>query len=336
MLNAIKAVMRCTAPNDAVPILAHVAIVDGHMHAFNGRIYAHSPIKDNPLDLDGICLRADMLHAALSALGSTKARAEVDMEHGSLQLTSKKYRARVPVRPIEDFFIQPLPKKSKAVLIGSEQLDLPGTLNELRGIVGDMPALPWTHGFLIERDYIAATNSSTMARVKAACGIKPTIITLEFAAELIAQGAQVTRLLSADGRITAWLDNNVVLSSVVIDGAWPKSFESVIDPLHKGAKFTPVPEGIAAAMQSILPFSADAKTANITMLGDKMELVSSDTASASATVDGLKADKACSFNAAQLSAMLALGDEWDLSKFPMVPFRSKERGITGGFAGVRV
>ncbi len=335
MLNAIKAVMRCTAPNDAVPILAHVAIVDGHMHAFNGRIYAHSPIKDNPLDLDGICLRADMLHAALSALGTTKARAEVDMEHGSLQLTSKKYRARVPVRPIEDFFIQPIPAKPKGTKLDAD-LDLPGTLNELRGIVGDMPALPWTHGFLIERDYIAATNSSTMARVKAACGIAPTIITLEFAAELIAQGAQVTRLLSAGGRITAWLDNSVVLSSVIIDGAWPKSFESVVDPLHKGAKFTPVPEGIAAALQSILPFSADAKTANITMLGDKMELVSSDTASASATVDGLVANKQCAFNAAQLTAVLALCDEWDLSKFPMVPFRSKERGITGGFAGVRV
>lgn len=333
MLNAIKAVIRCTAQNDAVPILTHVAVVDNHAHAFNGRIYASIAIEENPFELDGICLRADMLLAALTGLGSSSAKVELDMEHGTLKLSSKKYRARVPVRPIEDFFIQTVPSHRKAAKI---DFNLPDALGALRGIVGDMPALPWTHGFLIDRNSIAATNSSTMARIDATCGIPPTIITAEFADELISQNAQVTRLLSDNGRITAWLDNGLVLSSVVIDGVWPKSFDSVIDPLHRGAKFTPVPEDFAAALQSILPFSSDSKAANVTMLGDKIELVSSDTASASATVDGLKCIKQCAFSAVQLRAMLALGDEWDLSKFPMVPFRHKDSGIVGGFAGVRV
>ncbi len=189
---------------------------------------------------------------------------------------------------------------------------------------------------MLDKEHIAATNSSTMARIKVSCGIAPTIITVEFADELIAIGAQVERLLSDNGRITAWLDNGVVISSVIIDGEWPKSFESIIDPLHRGAKFTPVPDGFNDALMSILPFSADAKAANVTVMGDKIELISSDTASASATVDGLKCEKQCAFSAVQLKAMLALGDEWDLSKFPMVPFRQKESGITGGFAGVRV
>ncbi len=36
----------------------------------------------------------------------------------------------------------------------------------------------------------------------------------------------------------------------------------------------------------------------------------------------------------QLRAVLQLGNEWDLTKFPMVPFRDKKVGISGGFAGV--
>lgn len=331
MLNAIKAIIRCTAPNDAVPILTHVAIADGTMHAFNGRMYARIAIESNPFELDGICVRADMLQAALTALGDSKTKVEIDMEYGTLRFNSKKYRARVPVRPLEDFFLQDAPTKRRAILI---EFNLPDVLTALRIVVGDNPLLPWTHGYLLEKGYIATTNTSVMAKMNAACGITATVITSEFANEVIAQGMQVTHLLSDNGRITAWFENGVVLSSVVVDGAWPKSFESIIDPLMRGAKFTAVPGDFVDALQSVVPFSDDGKSANVTFDGDKIELVSSETASASATVDGLRAPPSA-FNVNQLRAVATLAAEWDLSKFPMVPFRDKERGISGGFAGVR-
>lgn len=334
MLDAIQSVIRCTASNDAVPILTHVAIIDGRMHAFNGRMYACATIESNPYELDDICVRADMLLAALRALGDdTKAKAEVDMEHGTLRFTSKRYRARVPVRPTEDFYIQELPSHRKAAKI---EYNLSDVLNTLRPIVGDNPALPWSHGFLIEEKYIAATNATIMAKVNASTAIKPTIITAEFAAEIIAQGVNVTRLHSENGRATAWFENGVVVSSVIIDGVWPRSFETIIDPLVRGAKFTSIPAGFDEALESIVPFSSDNKNANVTMNADKMELVSSEIASASIVVDGLRAPSESSFNVNQLRCVLGLAKEWDLSKFPHVPFRDKERGIIGGVAGVRV
>jgi DNA polymerase III sliding clamp (beta) subunit (PCNA family) len=330
VLNAIKAVIRCTAPNDAVPVLTHVAISNGELHAFNGRMYARIKIESNPFELDAICVRADMLLAALTALGESKAKAVVDMEHGTLQFDSKRYRARIPVRPIEDFYIQEKPMRRKAVTLTSGVID---ALSVLRIIVGDNPMLPWTHGYLIEKRYIAATNASTMAKMDVSCGIAPTIITAEYANEVLMQAATPTHMLSEGGKITTWFDNGVILSSVIIDGAWPKAFETVIDPLMRGAKFSAIPEGFMEALQSVVPFSSDEKIANVTLNGDKIELISSETASASATIDGLKAPP-CAFNVNQLRAVRQLATEWDLSKFPMVPFRNKKQGISGGFAGV--
>jgi hypothetical protein len=334
MLNAIKAVIRCTATNDTIPVLTHVAIQDGLMHAFNGRMYARMAIESNPFELNGICVRADMLQAALTALGETKTKVEIDEEHGTLRFNSKRYRARVPVRPIADFYMQDEFKRSKAAKLND--FDLGAALATIRGVVGDNPAIPWANGFLLATNHIASTNTSIMAQMVAPCGIADTIITAEFASEIIAQGQKVTHLLSSNGRVTAWFENGLVLSSVIIDGAWPKSFDTVVGPLHKGAKFTPVPEGFAEALQMIVPFSTDGAKANITINGDKIELVSSETASASVTVDGLATSGQCAFNVEQLRLVLSMAADWDLGKFPMVPFRDKKRGIIGGFAGVRV
>lgn len=336
MLKAIKAIIRCTATNDAVPVLTHVAISDGFAHAFNGRMYARAVIEHNPFEIgieEGICVRADMLLAALSALGDTKAKAEIDMDHGTLRFTSKRYRARVPVLSIDNFFLQELPSSRKAAKI---DFDLTTMLETLRPIIGDNPALPWAQGYCVEVDHIAATNSSVMAKIDARCGIAPTILTAEFVNELISQDVQIDRLLSANGRVTAWLENGVILSSVIIDGMWPKSFDAVVGPTAKSAKFTEIPDTFIESLQSIAPFSEDSKAANVTIAGDKLELVSSETASASVTVEDLNAPAQCAFNVNQLRAVTELAREWDLAKFPIVPFRDKARGIVGAIAGVKV
>lgn len=327
MLDVLHIVRGAVSTKDLVPVLTHVALHDGRMCGYNGRLYIDAPAPG--FEKLSFTVPAERFIAAIEACGTEAPRIKV--VDGRCVIVTRNSKVVLPTGPIENFPHVDM-DESKRVRLKNQFI---ASLGLLRPFVGDDASRAWASGVLVANGRMTATNNVSIVEL-GPLGPPTRSYTLPAFTidELTRIGLDPGYMTILENAVTFHLPGDVWIRSKLIAEPWPESAPGMIDEFHKDAHFTPIPPALREAVERIRPFCADAKAPIVQLLDRKVLTTGGEM---SAEVTGFKSSFGeCAFRAEPLLDVLAVASHIDWTKFPRVPWRNDDGSIRGVTVGVKL
>ncbi len=302
--------------NESVlPIFTHFLLYNERVQASNGRIVLDSPLPGVKLDA---CVPADRFYKAMQP------GAKIDMhvtEGGRLSIKRGRFRALLPLMPSGDFPAVAIQKKQARFKLTPGFTRL---LENIRPFIGDDATRPWVSNTLFHSGRLITTSNVCITAFDAK-GIADFTIPLFAVEELLRIADEPFEYALDGGAIYFFWKGDRWLKSQTIEGEWP--IKTVHEYLATPTKPKKLPEGLADAVEELLPFCADPKHPVVFFNKDGISTAPGDT---QAEVEGFTLEPIC-FDARNLLPILKHATKAEL--------RSGERPVgffygPGGFVSV--
>lgn len=314
MNNTLRLVRGSVSTKDFVPVLQCFHFYNGRVQGQNGRIAIDAPFPN----LGDFTVPAERFLKAVDACDDAPTVALTD--GGKLSVRKGKFRALLPLGEHSAF---PLATKEGALLsAGGGFLPM---LRKLRPFISDDASRPWSNGILLRDGYAYATNNVIMARTPFAWDFGDINLPVYAVDELLRIGEEPAELLLQESALTFVL-GDAWLRAQLLTGEWP-DVASRMDVLEQGA---PVPDGIAAAIEKILPFCPDPKLPEIVFSKDGISTAEGEHCAA---VEGITLP-AGRYRAEVLLLVLTVATHMNLAAYP-APIAFEGDGVEGVFVGLR-
>jgi DNA polymerase III sliding clamp (beta) subunit (PCNA family) len=327
LLDALKIIRGAVSDKDLVPVLTHVAVHEGRLHGFDGRIHISTPAPA----LKGYSFTVPMI-PFLAAVEACDGEPALQIGE-ALIVTGKKFRAVMPLGKMEAF---PMPDmEGKKIKVQG----LLAVLKALRPFIGQDAMRPWSAGILFQGGVAMATNNIVLIEAETDRGMElmPRVALPVFAVdEIIALGMEPQSIAVTENAAFLHYAGRTWLRTVLLEDHWPDA-KAILQDCHNGATFKPVHTMLEAAVQQIVPFCPDPKHPVIRF---KEGVVSTLDGSISASVGGF-GDAGVglgAFRAEPLLAVLKIAEDADWSLFPRVPFLGSAEGtpLSGVLLGLQL
>jgi hypothetical protein len=320
--HAMKFIKSVTMSSSTMPILNSIHVYDGRIQVGNTNVVIdipHSPFKGlnftAPLDL------------MIKAIMATDHEFTVahDAEVNKITIRKGSFKAAIPLLTHDDY---PLlgHAKSKSTPCGADFIE---KLAMLRPFAGNTFAAPhhWQNGICFRDGFAYATNNVTVAQVVLGDGKqipKETTVNLDIIDTLSSIGDRPEQISLEDNFILFKYHCGGWVRCRLMENTWPTSIEGIFSR----AAADPVPEGLGAAVNSMIPFAAD----DVFFGGpDGIRTPGGD---CSARDEGFALPVDCSYKLSELKSILALADKFDFGAYPSS--RWSGPGIEGYTAGRRL
>lgn len=314
MKDTLHLVRGSVSTKDFVPVLQCFHFYNGRVQGQNGRIAIDAPFPA----IGDFTVPAERFLKAVDACDGAPTVTLTD--GGKLSVKKGKFRAVLPLGAHSSF---PLAVKDGDILAtGGGFLPM---LRKLRPFISDDASRPWSNGILLRDGYAYATNNVIMARVPFAWDFGDINLPVYAVDELLRIGEEPTTLLLKPEAITFEL-GDAWLRAQLLAGEWP-DVAARMEALEHGI---PVPEGLAAAIEKVLPFCPDPKMPEIVFSKDGVSTAEGDHCAA---VEGMALPDG-RYRAEVLLAVLAVAKTMDLAAHP-APIGFCGNGIEGIFVGLR-
>ncbi len=322
MLDRLKIVYGAVQERALLAALSHVCLYQGRVQATNGRMSIDSALPELP-DLNAI-IPADRFLAAIEAAG---ADARVEEKDGRVVIAAGRFRARIPALTSGTF-----PRSEPDPPDWMLEAPLLPTVKRLRPFMADDATNAWATALLCTATTATVTNNvcllSEPCSMLDGTGIKQVAIPGWALDEIIRLNREPEGFGVSESSITfyfgdVWLKTQLILSE------WPVvKVAELLKSLPK--KMPEVPEGLAQAVDMVMPFCKDPKFPVILMQEDG---VATEEFDHQAEVRGLKLPT-MRFNGTMLQLVLskaerfaALGSE--RAGFTIGPARGVIMGLRG-------
>lgn len=330
MIDALNVIKGAVSSKDLVPVFTHVAVHDGRVHGFDGRLHISAPCPQ----LKGYSFTAPLLPfaAAVEACGGAP---DIEVGEGRAFLTVSKdgFEATIPYGPIESFPIPELEKKRHKVK------GLLPVLQALHPFVGIDATRAWSASIRFQGLIALATNNIVLLEaLHSAFAASTPSMTLPLYAveEMIHQGVDPQAVAVTDNTATFFYPDGVWLRTKLVDVPWPDA-KAILRSTHDGANLKQIPTGLAEAVARVLPFCVDPKNPLIRFTGET-NTVSTLDGPIRGAVGGLRGNPIGTgvYHAAPLVAVLGVCQRADWARFPRVPFEGTagEVPVSGVLLGV--
>lgn len=313
MIEALNFVKGAVSAKDLVPALTHLAVEDGRVHGFNGRVHISAPCKQ----LAGRFFTAPMIEF-IAAVEACQWNPHILQVEGKQVLLlrgadGKGFSATLPYGELKDF---PIPDISKCKKTKLKPL-LPA-LAALRPFVGQDATRPWSASIKFQGCIAMATNNVVLVEASLDNLFKDMALPVFAVDELLRIGIEPTHVTIEPNAAIFYYPGGAWLRTQLFEESWPDA-KAILKAAHTGAVRTPIPQALAAAVQQIRPFCVDLKHPLIRLEGDTVSTLEGVT---SASVGGLQGDPLarCVFHADPLTAVLSVALTADFARFPKVPW----------------
>lgn len=302
MLETLRMVRGAVADKPIVQALTNFCINGGRVQGSNSRLTIDAPI---PIE-GSFAVSADHF---IKAIDQCTAEVEIAVVDDSLWIKEGRLRIKLPRLQTDAFpLTQPDPPdwEPESPMLPVARALMPFVATDANQV--------WPMGIWMSDDgWAFATNNVCILRCP--CDfLKGTAHSLNVPGaaveELLRIGREPIKYGVSDNSITFYYDDGAWLKTQLIDRAWPVD---QVQMLYKTwpKKMRPVPDGLAAAVDSVMPFCENAKFPVI-VLGDDM--VATEDGASRAEVSGFKGIESVRFNgsmiqlALQSAETLQLGD----------------------------
>ncbi len=320
MLDALQIVKGAVSTKDLVPVLTHIALHEGRICGFDGRVYIDAPAKEAA----GLSctIPAVQFTAAIEACGDTELTME--FKDTSCVIRAGTFTVRLPTGPMENFPRTDLEGAKKAI----KTKGLLAAFRTLRPFIGEDASRPWSSGILMMGIKATATNNIVIAEVPLPV-MMPTCVVPVFAIdELLRLGLEPTHYAKTPEALIFYLPGDIWLRTKLIAGDWPPAAHTIIREFHGKAKWKKVQPNLMAAVERVMPFCANKSAPIVKLLSNR---VSTESETMAAQVTGFENLDNCAFQAGPLVEVLRHASEIDWTLFPRVPFRGPDiGGVIGG------
>ena len=262
MREILDIVKGAVSAKDLVPVLTHVAIHDGRICGYDGRVYIDAPAPA----FKGLSFTVPALRfiAALESCGDEVPH--VSTTEGRCLIVARNTKITLPIGPIETFPRVEADESKRLRL----RPGLIGALRLLQPFVGDDASRPWASGVLIEKGRMLATNNISIADLTFPGPTTRSYILPSFAIdELTRIGIDPSYMTLVDNAVTFYIEGDIWIRSKLIAEPWPESAPGIIDQFHEGARLTPVPMQLREAIERVRPFCEDAKAPIVVASGQE-------------------------------------------------------------------
>lgn len=314
MLDALNLVKGAVSERDLVPALTHLAIDDGHIHGFNGRVHISTPCKE----LKGFKFTVPMA-PFLAAVEACEGDPKILQVEGKnvIFIRRGKFGANMPYGPLENF---PLPQASAAKKIKVANL-LP-VLSALRPFIGQDATRAWSASIKFNGSTAIATNNVVLVQAMLKTAIPSMALPVFAVEEMLRLGYEPTTVTVKPNAATFHYTGGLWLRTLLIEEPWPDA-GAVLTKAHEGASLAPIPKGLSGAVQQIRPFCPDPKLPLIQL---KDGTVSTLQGALSAAIDGFAGGMGV-YHADPLTAVLSCALRMGWGSFPRVPWVGKTQDV---------
>lgn len=314
-----RLVRSVVAERGLLPIMSNFHIYDGRIQGTDGKM-----TLDAPWDWEG-----DPINVSAAPF----VKAFENMETPTLELKgdhllAKHKRMRVKI-PMSLDSANPFPRCERP---SGDWMAMDNTFLEacrrVRSFVGTDMARQWSNAVLVRDGWVYATNNVSLARTRFDWE-GPEFTVPAYALDQLARtGLEIDGFFLEPGKKVAFSMGDVWLESSVYEHPWP----DVQDMIPDCTDLPEIPEGLAAAVDKVLPFVPDSSFPVIKLCEDKVSTLEGDM---SAEIE-LACPAEAAFNATPLRTVLSYARFADFSAYPQaVPFRNAAGNLEGLIMGVR-
>jgi hypothetical protein len=217
------------------PVLTHIRVYNGRIQGGNGKYCIDAPCPDL-LGYD-FCCPADRFIKAVDAADGEPLIKITD--GGKITLSKGKFRAILPLAPVEDYPLAERERGDEAVMLG----DWIPMLKALAPFIGEDASKPWAQGIWLADDgYAYATNNSSMVRIRSPWGsTNNQLILPDFMVdEILRLGQEPMQILYTHGVITVGFEDGSWLQSRLLEGQFPEKAKQLIPVDVMGEDSAPI------------------------------------------------------------------------------------------------
>lgn len=297
MLDTLRLVKGAVSTKDFQPILTHFMIDGGWIQGNNGRL----AISARCGELEGITA-AIPGKQFVDAVDACEGEPKLTLKERHLLLTQGALRVRLPLADIKQY-----PRSEPDLLEWETDAPLLPVLAAVVPFIAADASRPWSIGMWVTADYAYATNNVILVRGKTdfLTGTDVSFNLPIFAVnELLRIGKEPVGFGFTPGQsITFYYADQSWLKTQVLVSEWPMpTVEKLLEPTRdKKIKIPKVPDGLAKAVQVILPFAVDQKFP-LVVFGDNR--IATPAGDHGAELDGYSLPKS-THNAVMLKLVLA-------------------------------
>jgi len=242
MLAELKFCQGAVSKRDLIPAMAHFAIDNGRVRAYNGVVALCSPIA---LDLD--CKpRAEPMVRAIGHCDETVTLARTPA--GKLSIKSGAFRALVECLPDEEVTPHVEPEGIYYEINGAALLD---AMRACEPFVGDDASRPFSNGILLKGQSAFATNNVTAVEYWIGTAFPDVVnIPMKCVQEMTRIGEAPIGAQFASNSVTFHYEGNRWIRTQLLSSEWP----DLAQILDRPSNPQPIDKAVFAAAAKIKPF----------------------------------------------------------------------------------
>ena len=311
MLHALNIVKGAVSVKDLVPVLTHVAVHEGRLHAFNGRLHISAPCPQ----LKGHSFTVP-LAPFVAAVNICEGEPTLHHEtQGILRLTGTSgFSATMPTGPIEQFpLMEPEGKKHKT-------RNMLAVLGALHPFIGEDASRPWSAAIKFQGASAFATNNVVLVEAQAGSTAIPSHLCLPSHAvdEVLRLGMEPLTLGVTANAVVIHYPGGVWLRTALVEDQWP-DVKAILKGYLAAGTFVDIPKGLAKAVEQVNGFCPDPKHPYIRLDGDRVATLDGVTQAAVGGLQGPGVGKGV-YHADPLLKVLSVAYSADWGRFPRVPW----------------
>jgi DNA polymerase III sliding clamp (beta) subunit (PCNA family) len=309
MLHALNIVKGAVSIKDLVPVLTHVAVHEGRLHAFNGRLHISAPCPE----LKGYSFTVP-LTPFIAAVEVCEGVPKLQHADNILTLSGAgSFSASMPTGQVEAFpLAEPEGKKVKVK-------NMLGVLKALHPFIGEDASRPWSAAVLFDGTCAYATNNVILVEAEVGGSGMPYLVLPSHAVdEVLRLGMEPQFLSVTPNAVVIHYPFGIWLRTTVVEEKWP-DVKAILKGHQEGANAIPIPKSLRKAVEQIRAFCPDPKHPYISFQEERVSTLDGVTRASVGGLEGRGIGKG-TYHADPLLKALSVAYSADWGRFPRVPF----------------
>lgn len=324
LLDSLQIIKGAVSTKDLIPVFTHVAVHEGLIHGFDGRVHICAPAPE----LKGYSFTVPMV-PFVAAVETCQGKPQIEVKETSLQITAGDFKASMPYGPIESFPMADLQGAKRKV-----QRLLP-VLQALQPFIGIDATRPWSAAIRFQGGMAMATNNVVLVEMAVDPKLPEMTLPAFAVEEILRLGVEPTHVTVAGGCATLYYPGHIWLHTKLMDQPWPNT-AAILQGALGGATLQDIPAGLRAAVEQVRPFCPDAKNPLIQFT--QPNTVNTLQGAIRGCVGGLSGAPigTGTYHAEPLLAVLSVARQADWTRFPRVPFTgmAEDSPLSGVLLGI--
>lgn len=321
MLEALKFVQRAASDKDIIHAFTHICVRDGRLQGNDSKIALECACPE----LAGLAFTApaDKFIKAISACdGIPKIEILGDQR---IKISYKRFRVTLPTLKVEDYPSSEL-KRTNTVENCNNFIE---ALRRIFPFISQDASRPWSLGAWLENGYAYATNNVTLVRTPIDWQGTPINLPRFAVDELLNVKQKITSIHLDETSLEVEFGESWFKTQTYVD-QWPPSALQLLEKLDISAMST-IPDGLAEAVDKIIPFCPDVKFPAIYLNNDHIATANG----AHSAEMGFDLNTSGIYRAEVLQLVLGVAQQWAPATYPAPVFFTGDQ-IEGMFVGIRV